>query len=71
MLDMAKPPAAEAKKPKRSPAWEIYARLDPDLKPAFEAYREKQEYPPNLARVIERALKKLFEESGDWPLENS
>lgn len=68
MLGVASKRETEPKKPSRSPAWEVYARLDPELKPAFEAYREAQEYPPNLARVIEKALKKLFEESGHWPV---
>lgn len=60
-------PPDEPKKPNRSPAWEIYARIDEELKPVFEQYRNLQEYPPNLARVIEKALKMLFEKAKLWP----
>lgn len=56
--------ASESKKPARSPAWTVYARLDPDLEAHFQEYRELFEYPPDLARVLERALRELFSKAG-------
>lgn len=51
----------------RSPSWVVYARLDPDLQGPVEAYIADQDYPPALARVIERALRELLAKSGHWP----
>ncbi len=69
--DMAKhqsEPESEDKKPEnRSPAWAVYARLDPELEDAFADYQADFEYPPKLARVIENALKRLFREHGHYP----
>jgi hypothetical protein len=62
--DMGKKKTGEESRP---PSWAVYARLDPDLKQAFEDYQQLFEYQPELARVIERALKRLFEEAGVWP----
>lgn len=73
MLDMAKKKPASAKAvgdgkgPNRSPAWAVYARLDPALEKPVEEYINSQEYPPALARVIERALKDLLRKHGYWP----
>ncbi len=66
--DKDKKKADDKKKPaERSPAWPVYARLDLELKEAFEEYQSLFEYAPDLARVIERAMKKLFEEAKVWP----
>lgn len=67
MLDMAKkktPVVQDDSKPGRSPSWVVYARLDPALQKPVEDYIAAQEYPPALARVIERALKLLLRENG-------
>ena|SRR5581483_8089952 len=62
---------AEASQSGRSPSWTVYARLDPELQGPVEAYIEAQEYPPPLARVIERALRELLSKHGFWPPKNS
>lgn len=54
-------------KPNRSPSWTVYARLDPSLEGPTDAYINSREYPPALARVLERALKMLLKEEGFWP----
>lgn len=71
MLDMAKKKPTSAGKagrpPNRSPSWVVYARLDPALQGPVEEYMASFDYPPALARVIERALTKLLQESGHLP----
>ncbi len=59
----------EHKKPTevRPPSWVVYARLEQELEAIFEDYQAKFEYPPPLARVIEKALKKLFADAGVYP----
>ena len=76
MIDMAKKkrptevvPTVEPAKGGRSPAWVVYARVEPELQGPVEAYINSHEYPPALARVIERALKNLLKEAGFWPPE--
>lgn len=58
MTPMAKK-RTDSKTPNRSPAWVVYARLDPELQAPVEEYINSHEYPPTLARVIERALRDL------------
>jgi hypothetical protein len=60
------------KKPKteeqgRDKGWGVFARLDPALKKPTEDYIKSREYPPHLARVLERALRMLLEQEGYWP----
>jgi len=51
----------------RSPAWQVFARIDPELRAACEAYIASQEYPPTMSRVLERALRDLLKRAGFWP----
>jgi hypothetical protein len=66
-VDMPATAQAPKASSSRSPAWVLYARLDPDLESCVEAYIKSREYAPSKAQVIERALKKLLAEEGFWP----
>lgn len=48
-------------------SWPIFARIDPALRKPIEDYINKRDYPPPLARVIERALREFLERQGHWP----
>lgn len=52
----------------RKPSYTVYARVDPVLGQALEAYIDRTEPRPSQTAVIELALKRLLKEAGFWPL---
>jgi hypothetical protein len=64
-----KMPVMAQKKPNRSPAWHVNARLDPDLEACVRAYMQdpEREFEPTLAQVLEKALKVFLKQEGFWP----
>jgi hypothetical protein len=57
-------PAEPAAAADDAETWTIYAKIDPALRTAFQEYAESREYPPALARVLERALRDFFKREG-------
>jgi hypothetical protein len=64
MLDMAK---KKPGRPKRSPAYTLYARIDLKVGEALEAYLQSLELKPTTAAVVELALKRYLVEEGFFP----
>jgi hypothetical protein len=64
--------AAKKKKPGRppqgrSPAFVVYARVDPAFEAIMERYLSETEPAPTQTAVIETALKEFFRARGYWP----
>lgn len=70
MLAMAKTKKTKTSEPvvdEPETVWKLFSRIDIALKQPFEEYIESREYPPDQARVIERALREFLQKEGFWP----
>lgn len=66
MLGMAR--KSKAGRPKgRKPTYIVYARVDPKIGEALEAYIAQTEPRPSQTAAVELALKRLLAEAGLWP----
>lgn len=61
--------AKEPKKPNRSPAYDLFARIHPDLEPALEAYLANVKPRSGKSAVVELALQEFLAKAGFWPLQ--
>jgi hypothetical protein len=56
------------KKPQgRSPAYVVYARIDPAIGAALDRYMESLEAAPSMKASLEAALKHFLKAKGFWP----
>jgi hypothetical protein len=67
-----KPPKPERGKrgrPKtgRTPKYVVYARVEPVIGAALEAFVASQRFEPKVTAVIEKALTDLLAREGFWP----
>ncbi len=63
----SKPP----KKQGRSPAYTLYARIDPELGAAFEDYINHTKPKPTNTSAVELALEEFLRDKGFWPRQAS
>lgn len=51
----------------RSPHYQLFVRIDPDLGDAFQEYLDETEPKPTTTSAVELAIKLLLKQAGRWP----
>jgi hypothetical protein len=63
----ASKPGSNRKRPKRSPGYIVYARIDPLLGQAWQAYLDTADPSPSVRAAVESAFREYLSRRGLWP----